>query len=254
MKRTLSVLAVLAFAGIANAQNVVSTGRPDANPPFNPTGPDVFNYQYDDGTVEDAIGITNATAGYDIIWLNRFATNPAGPIIQTVQAAIGSAGGNQNLNGRPMSVLIYSDPDGGSPNNATLLSRLDTTVANANTGVLNAYNVPDTFIPTANFFVAVLMKNLPPSGAAGNPNNTFPAAIDTTAPHTTTVSWAGFTAPANTMNENNLGTIPAGGLGAIEGFGINGNWALRAIGDIPEPSCLGLLTVAGVFGLRRRSR
>ena len=253
MKGYVSTLAILALATSASAQTFSSTGHPDPNPPYNPSGADAVNYQYDDGTVEDAIGITNATSGYDIIWLNRFTTQATGNVIQSIQAAIGAPTGTPNLAGRPMSVLLYSDADGGSPNNATLLTRLDTVVVNANTGILNNYDIADTFVPTSNFFVAVLMKNLPPSGAPGNPANTFPAAIDTTLPHTAGVSYAGFTSPGGSMNENNLGTIPSGALGTIEGFGLPGNWVLRAQGDIPEPASLGLLAVAGVMALRRRS-
>lgn len=252
--RWIVLLILLASVATVNAQTPAATGRPDDNPPANGGGPDSSNYQYDDGTVEDAIGITQAPQGYDIIWLNRFTRKPNVPAILAVHAAIGSPGNNANLNGRPMSVLVYTDPDGGSPSNATVFARRDTTVTNANTGVVNNYSFfPFLEIPPGTFFVGILMKNLPPSGAAGDPRNTFPAAIDTTAPHTPGVSWAGFTAPGNSMNENNLGTIPAGQLGVIEGFGINGNWVVRASG-IPEPTCLGLLALAGVLGRRPRRR
>ena len=77
------------------------------------------------------------------------------------------------------------------------------------------------------------------------------ASIDQTAPTTSGVSFAGFTA-GGAMNINNLASIGAN-YGTIEGFGLPGNWAVRAVGDaIPEPTALSLLGLGGLALVRRR--
>jgi uncharacterized protein (TIGR03382 family) len=141
-------------------------------------------------------------------------------------------------------VLVYEDADGGSPANATLISSSNFITANANTGILNNYDIPDVTISTSEFFVAVLMRNLP--GGAG-----FVASIDQTLPHVSGVSWAGFAVGAP-LDENNLGLLGAN-LGTIEGFGLPGNWLLRATGaPIPAPATLGLALLGGLVASRRR--
>lgn len=241
----LAIAAAIALSAPAALAETFGLAGPSAtNPPSNPTNRAV-NYVVDDGTVENGIGITGATP-FDIVWLNRFATQAGGERIVSIQAAIGSPADTRPYNGLAMTVLLYSDPDGGSPANATLLTSLNTTVANANTGILNNYDIPDTNVSTANFFVGVIMRALPGS-------NGFVASIDETDPDTANVSWAGFVVAPGTINQNNLGTIPAGQLGLIEGFGLPGNWAVRAVGDpIPEPASLGLLVLGGLMLARRR--
>lgn len=234
----------LAFAAVASADvTFMSTGTPSYNAPYNPAARAV-NYIHDDGTFEDGIGI-GGSGSFDIIWLNRFVVQPGGETITDIQAPIGSPVDTRPYNGLPMTVLLYTDPDGGSPTNATLVTSLNTTVANANTGIINNYDIPDTLITTNDFFVAIVMRNLPGS-------NGFVASIDLTAPNVTNVSWAGFTLPGNSMNVNNLATIPAGQLGLIEGFGFAGNWGIRAIG-VPEPASVGLLVLGGLLLARRRA-
>jgi hypothetical protein len=242
-KTLIAIATSLGFAAPAVLADTFGLGPAAENPPSNPTSR-VVNYVHDDGTVENGIGITG-TNPFDIIWLNSFPTQVGGERIVSIQAAIGSPADTRPYNGLAMTVLLYNDPDGGLPNNATLLTSLNTTVANANTGILNNYDITDTNITTSNFWVGVVMHGLPGG-------NGFVASIDQTAPTTNNVSWAGFTVSAP-LNENNLNGIPAGQSGFIEGFGLPGNWAVRAVGDpIPEPASLGLLVLGGLMLARRR--
>jgi uncharacterized protein (TIGR03382 family) len=233
----------MVLAASASATGTFGTsGTPSFDSPFNPAGRAV-NYLHDDGTAEDGVGITG-TASFDIIWLNRFSVAPGGEVITDIQAAIGSPLDPRNYNGLAMTVLVYEDADGGSPTNATLVSSTDFVTANANTGILNNYDIADVTISTSDFFVAVVMRDLIGS-------NGFVAAIDQTVPNVAGVSWAGFTVgtPLDTANLGSLG----GNLGTIEGFGLPGNWLLRATGaPIPAPATLGLALLGGLAASRRR--
>lgn len=252
---TLACFACASIFGSSLAMAGTFTAGPASpNPPFNGGG-EAFNYQHDDNTVENGVGITDPAGGtHDIIWLNRFAVTGGNSLITSIQAAFGSPADTRNYNGIPVRILLYSDADGGSPANATLLQNFGTTITNGNTGLLNNYDIPDTNVTTPFFFVGVAGLNLPTGTSGTDPNARFLAAIDQTPPHVSGVSYAGFTDPGNSMNLSNLGTIPAGSLGTIEGFGLPGNWAVRAVGDVvPEPASLSLLAVAGIFaGCRRR--
>lgn len=241
--RLVAVGAPLALASMASAQMLAAQGSPFKNSPYNGGFGDMVNYSHDDGTVENGIGITG-TNPFDIIWLNRFTVVAGGETITHVQGAIGSPADTRVYDGLAMTVLVYEDVDGGSPTNATLLTSHNTVVANGNTGLLNNYDIPDTAITTSEFWIAIVMKNLPGG-------NGFVASIDQDGPADPGVSYAGFTIPGGTLNEANLATIPVGQLGTIEGFGLPGNWVLRATG-IPAPASVGLFAIAGLIAGRRR--
>ncbi len=254
MKMSGSVFALILALFCANmglGQSLSTVPDPiDAISPLNPVGsPEVVNYLYDDGTVDDGIGITG-TNPFDIIWLNRFDVQPGGEIITDIKVAIGSPSDTRPYNGLPISILLYNDSNGGSVTDAVLVNsaRIDTTVANANTGLLNTYDIPDTLVSTQ-FLVGALMRNLP--GGQG-----FVAGFDDTPPSTTDASFAGFTVGAPPLNESDLASIPSGQFGTIEGFGLPGNWVVRATGImVPEPTSLGLLAMLGLglsAAMRRR--
>jgi hypothetical protein len=254
LRSTLACFAcACAFGASLASAGTFTAGPASLNPPFN-GGSEAFTYLHDDGTVENGVGITDPAGGtHDIVWLNRFAVTGGNSLITSIQAAFGSPADTRNYNGIPVRILLYSDADGGSPANATLLQNFGTTITNGNTGILNSYDIPDTNITTGTFWVGVAGLNVATGTSGTDPNARFLAAIDQTTPHVAGVSWAGFTDPGNTMNLSNLGTIPAGALGTIEGFGLPGNWAVRAVGDVvPEPASLGLLALTGLFAARRR--
>ncbi|MEO7723413.1 MAG: hypothetical protein ABIU29_01805 [Chthoniobacterales bacterium] len=171
-------------------------------------------YMVDDGTAEDAIGLT---VGGDIIALNKFAVLPGAETIATVSIAWGTpAFPDPSLNGLPYTVAIWSDPNGdGSPTDAVLLNTAGGVVASQGTDTFILTDIPDTTITTTNFFVGFLITH---SGGQ------FPAAFDQTAPTFSNVSYAAGGASGDINNLNN-NEIP---VASIESLGLVGNWLIRA--------------------------
>jgi hypothetical protein len=183
------------------------------------------DYEIDDGTAEDAIGLT---AGGDIIALNEFAVTPGNETIKTVSIAWGTpAFPDPSLNGLPYTVAIWSDPNGdGNPNDAVLLNTAGGVVASQGTDTFITTDIPDTTITTANFFVGFLLTQ-----NAGQ----FPAAFDQSAPTFSNRSYvAGGSAGTGDINNLNNNELP---VAAIESFGLVGNWLIRADSEgVPTPT------------------
>lgn len=198
-------------------------------------------YAIDDGTAERTVGIDG---GEDQIWFNTFPVQPGGELITSVSAAFGRPGLSAfPLDDLGISVLVYEDPDGGSPVNATLLSSAEGLVAGAHQNVLTQYDVPPVVVH-GTLLVGVLFSNV----TGGN----LPiAALDTTTPTFAGRSWAGFT--GNGLNPANLASIPAGQLKPIEDFALAGNFLVRANGA-PAPEPAGLSFIAGAMLLVGRGR
>ena len=182
-------------------------------------------YMVDDGTAEDAIGLT---AGGDIISLNKFAVIPGNETITTVSIAWGTpAFPDPSLNGLPYTVAIWSDPNGdGNPTDAVLLNTASGVVASQGTDTFIVTDIPDTTITTANFFVGFLISHF---------GGQFPASFDQTPPTSSNVSYVagGANGDINNLNNNELP------VNTIEFYGLIGNWLIRADsnGDpTPTPS------------------
>jgi len=76
-------------------------------------------------------------------------------------------------------LVLYSDPDGGSTQNATLVRSFNTVVTNGNTGIINNYAITPAVV--SNFMlVGVLAKNLPTGTTGTDPNARFLASQDQT--------------------------------------------------------------------------
>ena len=172
-----------------------------------------FIYQLDDGTAEDAIGLT---IGGDIISLNEFAVVPGSETIKSVEIAWGTpVFFDPSLDGLPYTVAIWSDPNGdGNPTDAVLLTTAGGVVSNQGTDTFISTDIPDTVIATSNFFVGFLITH-----TAGQ----FPSAFDESNPiFNRSYVAGGAQGDINNLNNNDLPVAP------IESFGLFGNWLIRA--------------------------
>ena len=172
-----------------------------------------FIYQLDDGTAEDAVGLT---AGGDIISLNEFTVVPGSETILSVEIAWGTpAFFDPSLDGLPYTVAIWSDPNGdGNPTDAVLLTTAGGVVANQGTDTFISTDIADTVITTSNFFVGFLI---------GHNAGQFPAAFDESNPiFNRSYVAGGAVGDINNLNNNDIPVAP------IEAFGLFGNWLIRA--------------------------
>ena len=198
--------------------------------PFAPAALAQVDYAIDDGFAELAIAITG---GESAIWMTTFPVQPGAEMIDRIDVMFGRPNGSSPLNGRPVSILLYEDVDGGSPVNAVLRQTFDTVIANANSTVINQYALVPTAI-TGHLVAAVLFENASPLTLGIAP-------LDRTAPTLANRSYFGFS-PGD-LDAANLASLPPGTFGPIESFGSSGNWVLRAHGTpIPEPAGATLLT------------
>jgi hypothetical protein len=175
------------------------------------------NYSIADGAAELAISID---PGESMIWMNTFPVDPAGSYIDAIRVAYGRVGGPSALNGLPIRILLYEDIGGGSPQDAVLRWSFSTTIANANTNVLNVYRVPEMLI-AGNLVAAALFENQTP-----DPKGI--GALDRTLPFFADRSYVGFF--AGTIDPMNLGAIPAEQFASIETFTSPGNFRVEAHG------------------------
>jgi len=202
-------------------------------------------YSIDDGTAEDGVGF-DGTPGNDLVWMNTFPKVAGAEMITTISIAFGTPTfPGAATDGTPVTVCLWSDADGGSPQNATLLATVGGVVSGANTNTFVTYDIPDTVVPSNTVVVGVLMRN------AGGGTNPFPCALDTTPVAEAQRSFIGW-GPTPTVDPSNMLALGTNWLAeeAIE----PGNWLIRANGvAVPEPASLGLLGLAAVaLGARRR--
>jgi hypothetical protein len=174
------------------------------------------DYSITDGSAELTVSIDPAEA---MVWLNTFPVDSAGPWIDAVRVAYGRVGGASSLNGLPVTILLYEDTNGGSPQDAVLRWSFTTVIANANTNVLNVYALPAMSIH-GNLVVGAVFAN-----TSRNPKGI--GALDVTAPTLAGRSYFGF---ATAIDPANLAAIPAAQWGTIESFGTNGNFRVEAHG------------------------
>jgi hypothetical protein len=173
------------------------------------------DYAIDDGTAETLISID---PGEDTVWLNAFPVESGHEVIRSVSVSFGRPSAPQALDGLPITILLYEVAAGASPQSAVLKQSVAATVANANTGQINVYEVPPTELHGA-FLAGVLFRNQ-------SADSKGISALDRSAPKGGR-SYYGFAAG---LNEADLSTIAAGQFGTIESLGTAGNWIVRATG------------------------
>jgi len=213
---TMALVASLALCSRAGAQALSSAKHTHGNAKsVNPIHRLLFpasTYMLDDGSAEDAIGLT---AGGDTICLNEFAVIPGSESISSVSIAWGTpAFFDPSLDGLPYTVAIWSDPNNdGDPGDAQLLTTASGVVSQQGTDTFIQTNISAT-ITTNNFFVGFLITQL-----AGQ----FPAAFDESNPiFNRSYIAGGANGNINNLNDNDLPVAP------IEIYGLFGNWLIRA--------------------------
>ncbi|MBA3650094.1 MAG: hypothetical protein H0W66_01095 [Chthoniobacterales bacterium] len=172
-------------------------------------------YMIDDGTAEDAVGLT---LGGDIISLNEFDVIPGSETITTISIAWGTpVFPDPSLDGLSYTAILWSDDSGtGNPaNGTTVLATAPGVVSAQGTDTFLVSDIPDTVVTTAKFYVGFIITH---SGGQ------FPAAFDETAPTFSNRSYVagGASGDINNLNNNDLPVAP------IESFGLVGNWLVRA--------------------------
>jgi hypothetical protein len=134
-------------------------------PPPAPPAP----YAYDDGTDEQAIGVSSdppepySTA--QTAWMNAFVVTPGHETINALYVAYGSyaQGSNGIPNGQPAHVFLLSDSNNdGNPADAQVVRDITSSVSNVDNGTFNRVPItPVTMLPGQVFFVGAIVTGLP---------------------------------------------------------------------------------------------
>ena len=178
-------------------------------------------YSVDDGTAENAIGLT---AGGNVWWANAFTVQAGGESINTIQIAFSSG---TITAGMPFQVMVYEDPDDdGDPSTGPLqlLAVANATVADAVGGTFQDIPVGPATV-SGGFFIAALISH---------PAGEYPAAIDQSASQG--VSWIAGNSATPIDPASPLVPVPDTGVLQIDSIGFPGNWLLRAVGGTAAPA------------------
>jgi hypothetical protein len=176
----------------------------------------------DDGTAEDAVGFGNGAQNFQSVWINQFAVIPGQTTITSLDIAWGTPNFIEFIDGTPVTIGIWSDPNGdGQPFDSVLLGQVSGTIQNAGTDTFVNYTFsPAVVLPVGatSFFVGDLtpMNNGPEHFFQGiDQNSTF-----------FRQSWVVANGSGADVDINNLGNNDF--IGIIDDFGIPGNWLIRA--------------------------
>jgi hypothetical protein len=179
-------------------------------------------YMIDDGTAEDAVGFGNGAQNFQSVWANQFAVIPGQTTITSLDIAWGTPFFTEDINGTPVTIGIWSDPDGdGQPFDSVLLGQVSGTIQNAGTDTFVNYTFsPAVALPVGaiSFFVGDL-----------TPSNSGPEHFFQGIDQNSTLfrqSWVVANGSGADVDINNLGNNDF--IGIIDDFGIPGNWLIRA--------------------------
>ena len=177
--------------------------------------PTASTYQVDDGSSENALGLTN---GGDIMWLNAFQVAEGAGVITEISTVWGSSRGGGLPTNKPVRLLLYEDPDDdGNPSDAVLLRQVDTQVQNPHTDQFTTESIPETSVE-GTFFIAALYQE--------QDAGTFPAPLD----QSSDFQAASWIAAVDTPGGFNVDDLSENGIAPLEGSEFEGNWLLRAEG------------------------
>ena len=225
-------LMVFAGATAALAAGEVFQAVPGMGGPSSVNAPEgsPVDYMFDDGTNENNIGLNSTATGTatQFMWFNRFDIDPTDLPLQVDQVRIfwDPTVTNPPVAGNAISIEIFSDSDANPANGATHVNTNNTTLVQIGT-TFDVYNLASpAAIPTGlNLLVGVVDRWI----TSGVSLSTFPAAIDQTTPNNVR-SWVASSASGTPPVPP---VIPSDGLfGTIDGFGLPGDWLIRATGTV----------------------
>jgi hypothetical protein len=180
-------------------------------------------YMIDDGTAEDAVGFGDGVSNIEALWFNQFDVIPGQTTITSVSVAWGTpAFPDPTLNGEPVTIAIWSDPNNdGNPSDAVLLGSVAGTIQNASTDTFVTYtfSTPITLPAGATSFFAGDM-----TPAHSGFEQFFSGLDENSTLHRQ--SWTAANALGGPVNIQNPGQNDTVGL--IDDFGLPGNWTIRA--------------------------
>ena len=223
---TLALAAALAVSAHAGTPSLSTATRTHGfSKSMNPIHRLLFpasTYMIDDGTAEDSVGFGNGAQNFESVWLNQFAVIAGATTITSVDVAWGTPLFQDDIDGTPVTIGVWSDPNGdGQPFDSVLLGQVSGTIENAGTDTFVTYTFsPAVALPggATSFFVGDLTP------ANGGPEHFFQG-ID----QNSTLfrqSWVVANGSGADVDINNLGNNDF--IGIIDDFGIPGNWLIRA--------------------------
>jgi hypothetical protein len=195
----------------------LSTAGSAYDGPTAEVGPTATTYQVDDGTSENALGLTD---GGDVMWLNAFEVVEGAGTITEIASAWGSSNASGLPTDKPAHFLIYEDPnDDGDPSDAVLLEQVSTTVQAPHTDQFTSEAIPPTSVE-GTFFIAALYQE--------QEADTFPMPMD----ESSTSQGASWIVGNSTPGGFNVDDLAANDVGPdnLEAAGFPANWLLRAEG------------------------
>jgi subtilisin family serine protease len=178
----------------------------------------------DDGTHENAVGLTN---GGTFVWFNRFTPTADYPFRLEELWIMFRQGTGINV-GEIVDLYVYTDADGNPANGATHVASYTGVPVGAVDGTTwTVVDLPSPLLLEGPGDVWIVAVNR----TAGTGAGTFVAAIDQTASQVR--SWVGID-PGGIPNPP---VFPTPTFGTIDSFGLPGNWMLRGygVGSCGEP-------------------
>ncbi len=179
MKRLIGcgVVAMMLASGVMAQESPFSaSGAPAFNGIATTPGTLADEYMHDDGSAEDALGLT---AGGVVVWLARFQVTQGNETVTSLSAAFGSPGCTSppcGENGRPFGIGLWSDPNqDGNPSDGAFLAKAASVQSGVDNNEFVTVDIPDTNVGAVGnrFFVVVWTRN----EVRGQPGD-FPAALD----------------------------------------------------------------------------
>ena len=201
-------------AGSGDGSALSANGATTSSGPA-PSNVDDFVYTIDDGSAENALGLTD---GGDVMWLNAFEVAEGAGTITAIASQLGSPGGNNPPPG-DVRFIVYEDPnDDGDPTDAQFLTETTVTISGADEFV------EGTVAPTeveGVFFIAGLYQD--------HPASTFPAPMDEDPP-LQGASWIVGNSVPNSFDVNDLASndVPPANMDDI---GFPSNFMIRGNGS-----------------------